>query len=73
MLRATHGVCLFTTCGNGVQRQQEKFDPTAKTQPGWGPAIIAEIEMWANRIKVLESGDVAVFRIYGRKFDPSLK
>ena len=35
-------------------------------------AIIAEIEMWANRVTVLGSGDVAVFRIYGRKFDPSL-
>ncbi len=51
----------------------ERIQPKNKKAPGWGPAVIAEIEMWANRIKVLESGDVAVFRIYGRKFDPSLK
>ncbi len=51
----------------------EKIQPKSKKAPGWGPAVIAEIEMWANRVKVLDSGDVAVFRIYGRKFDPSLK
>ncbi len=49
------------------------LSPQAKTPRGWGPAILAEVEMWANRVKVLEGGDVAVFRIYGRKFDPSLK
>ena len=50
-----------------------KIDMHGTKERGWGPAILAEIELWANRIKVLESGDVAVFRIYGRKFDPSLK
>lgn len=49
------------------------IDPNSPSQSGRGPAIIAEIEMWANRIKVLDSGEVAVFRIYGRKFDPKLK
>jgi cyclopropane fatty-acyl-phospholipid synthase-like methyltransferase len=51
----------------------ERIKPNSKSVPGWGPAVIAEIEMWANRIKVLDSGDVGVFRIYGRKFDPALK
>ena len=50
-----------------------KIDPNSPSQRGWGTAIIAEIEMWAKRIKILESGEVAVFRIYGRKFDPKLK
>ena len=50
-----------------------KIDRNSPSQRGWGTAIIAEIEMWAKRIKILESGEVAVFRIYGRKFDPSLK
>ena len=51
----------------------EKIAPDSKSRRGWGPAIIAEIEMWANRIKVFDSGDVAIFRIYGRKSDPALK
>ncbi len=50
-----------------------KIDLSGPTQQGWGPAILAEIELWANRVKVLDSGDVAIFRIYGRKFDPKLK
>lgn len=35
--------------------------------------IIAEFEMWANRVKILGIGDVALFRIYRGKFDASLK
>jgi len=57
----------------GLGAFTSKMDPKVRTPRGWGPAVLAEVEMWANRIKVLESGDVAVFRIYGRKFDPSLK
>ncbi|MDP6588043.1 MAG: methyltransferase domain-containing protein [Alphaproteobacteria bacterium] len=50
-----------------------KIDMHGTKERGWGPAILAEIELWANRIKALESGEMAVFRIYGRKYDPSLK
>ena len=50
-----------------------KMGSREETPRGWNPAILAEIEMWANRIKVLDSGDVAMYRIYGRKYDPSLK
>ena len=57
----------------GLGAFASELDPKVETPRGWGPAILAEVEMWANRVKVLESGDVAVFRIYGRKFDPSLK
>lgn len=49
------------------------MEPDGQRPRGWGPAVLAEVEMWANRAKVLESGDVAVFRIYGRKFDSTLK
>jgi cyclopropane fatty-acyl-phospholipid synthase-like methyltransferase len=51
----------------------EKIAPESKSRRGWGPAIIAEIEMWANRIKVFDSGDVAIFRVYARKSDPAHK
>ena len=57
----------------GLAGFTSELDPNVKTPRGWGPAILAEVEMWANRVKVLEGGDVGVFRIYGRKFDPSLK
>lgn len=40
---------------------------------GWGPGLLAEVEIWANRINALESGDVGVYRIYARKYDPKLK
>ena len=39
----------------------EKFDPNSPSQRGWGTAIIAEIEIWAKRLKILESEEVAVF------------
>ncbi|MBT5676336.1 MAG: methyltransferase domain-containing protein [Rhodospirillaceae bacterium] len=57
----------------GLGAFTSELDPKVKKPRGWNPAILAEVEMWANRVKVLESGDVAAFRIYGRKFDPSLK
>jgi cyclopropane fatty-acyl-phospholipid synthase-like methyltransferase len=42
-------------------------------EPGWAPAILAEAELWTGRVNVLDSGDVGIYRIYGRKFDPALK
>jgi len=51
----------------------EKIDPNSPSQRGWDTAIIAKIEMWANRLKILESEEVAVFRNYGRMFAPKLK
>ena len=57
----------------GLGAFTSELSPKVQTPRGWGPAILAEVEMWANRVKILEAGDVAVFRIYGRKFDPSLK
>jgi hypothetical protein len=41
--------------------------------PGWAPALLAEAELWSGRITVLDSGDVGVYRVYGRKYDPALK
>ncbi|MDA0229175.1 MAG: methyltransferase domain-containing protein [Proteobacteria bacterium] len=58
---------------SALAKFSEKIAPESKARPGWAPAIIAEIEMWANRIKVFDSGDVAIFRIYGRKSDPALR
>ena len=51
----------------------EKIAPYSKTSRGWGQVIIAEIKKWAYRIKVFDSGDIAIFRIYGRNSDPALK
>ena len=51
----------------------EKIAPYSKTSRGWGQVIIAEIKMWACRSKVFDSGDIAIFRIYGRKSVPALK
>jgi hypothetical protein len=35
--------------------------PNVVPPRGWGPAILAKFKMWANRLKVLESGEVSVF------------
>ena len=51
----------------------ENIAPDSKPSGDWGQVIIAEIKMWANWIKVFDSGDVAIFRIYGRKSVPALK
>ncbi|MBT6441393.1 MAG: methyltransferase domain-containing protein [Alphaproteobacteria bacterium] len=40
---------------------------------GLGPALLAEAELWLRRMKVLESGQVGAYRIYGRKIDPALR
>jgi hypothetical protein len=37
------------------------MDPNVVPPRGWGPAILAKFKMWANRLKVLESGEVSVF------------
>ncbi len=34
-----------------------------------GEALIAEAELWARRVTVLESGDLRVFRFYARKLE----
>lgn len=40
---------------------------------GLGPALLGEAELWLRRMKVMQSGQVGAFRIYGRKMDPTLR
>ena len=53
----------------GLEELMAKCEDHEKLDKQAGDALLNEVELWARRKAVLESGDVKVVRIYARKLD----